>query len=285
MCRFVAYLGPSISLESLTTLPSHSIVLQSYRAQEREEPLNGDGFGVAWFAPEQSSDPAAYRAVTPAWSDENLLHLARVTQSRCILAHVRAATPGLGVSPFNCHPFLGDGFAFMHNGYIADFPKLKRPLLAEVSDELFYGVRGTTDSEVLFAVFRHHLATAPQGAPTVDRMRHAMNATIDRLRSLSSERNIDAPHQLNLCVSDGESIVASRYCSSDAAEPNSLYVHEGRRYVCIDGVCRMIEPDEAGGAILIASERLSEDDGWARIGVNQVISVGPDRQIQFDDVG
>lgn len=279
MCRFAAYLGPSITVESLTTLPSHSIVKQSYRAQEREEPLNGDGFGVAWYAPELSSEPAAYRAVTPAWNDENLIHLARVTRSGCILAHVRAASPGLGVSPFNCHPFCAEGLTFMHNGYIAEFRKLKRALVRDLGEERWLSIRGTTDSEVLFAVFRHFLGDA-EGS-THARMRDALEATIARVLELSGELGVEAAHQLNLCVSDGASMAVTRFHSGPAEKANSLYVHEGQRYVCVGNVCQMIEPDEHGGAVLIASERLSDDDGWSRIPGNHTVSVAATREIEI----
>ncbi|MEM9490023.1 MAG: class II glutamine amidotransferase, partial [Myxococcota bacterium] len=115
MCRFVIYLGPPIPLSHLTTLPTHSLIHQSYKAREREEPLNGDGFGVAWYAPELSPEPALFRDVTPAWNNENLRCLAQVTRSRTILAHVRAATQG-SVLQTNCHPFSAGPLAFMHNG-------------------------------------------------------------------------------------------------------------------------------------------------------------------------
>lgn len=280
MCRFAAYLGPEISIASLTTLPSHSIVKQSYRAQEREEPLNGDGFGVAWYAADE--EPAAYRAVTPAWNDENLMHLARVSESGCIFAHVRAASPGLGVSPFNCHPFLAGRYAFMHNGYIAGFPKIKRRLLRDLPEELWYGVRGTTDSETLFAVFQDEL-TRCEGKPA-PRMRDALVGTIRRLLEVSREVGVEEAHQLNLCVTDGTRLAVTRFNSNVADEANSLYVHEGRRYVCVGGLCQMIEPDERGGAVLVASERLSDDEGWSRIPGNHVLWVGEERSPTIEPI-
>ena len=114
MCRFVLYSGEPITLDLLTTRPEHSIIHQSFRSRLREEPLNGDGFGIAWYVPEISSEPALFRSVQPAWNNVNLLHLARVSRSPCVLAHVRAAT-GFAVSEPNCHPFNADRFAFMHN--------------------------------------------------------------------------------------------------------------------------------------------------------------------------
>lgn len=56
MCRFVLYLGPSVTLDLLTTRPTYSIIHQSYKARMRVEPLNGDGFGLAWYVPEVSAE-------------------------------------------------------------------------------------------------------------------------------------------------------------------------------------------------------------------------------------
>lgn len=92
MCRFVLYHGPPITLGSLVTEPENSLIHQSYQSRERAEPLNGDGFGLAWYAPELSAAPALFRSISPAWNNANLLSLARVVRSHCILAHVRAAT-------------------------------------------------------------------------------------------------------------------------------------------------------------------------------------------------
>ena len=112
-------------------------------------------------------------------------------------------------------------------------------------------------------------------------MRAALEGTIARVRALSEERGIEEPHQLNLCVTDGDVLVATRYCSGDADAANSLYVHEGRRYVCVGDVCHMVEPDERGGAVLVASEALSDDEGWDRVPGNHTITVGPDRGVEL----
>jgi ergothioneine biosynthesis protein EgtC len=277
MCRFVAYLGPPIALDALTTLPSHSIVKQSYQARERTEPLNGDGFGVAWYAPTRDERPARYRAVTPAWNDENLLSLARVVESGCVFAHVRAATPGLGVSQFNCHPFIDGSYAFMHNGHIKELALLKRRLMHELDDERWRSIRGTTDSEVLFALFRQLVEGSD--ASGAERLLDGLRATIARLSEISREAGVDGPHLLNLAVTDGVHLAVTRYSTGDPEGAESLYMHEGRRYVCEVDVCRMIDPDEAGGAVIVASERLSDDEGWVHIPGNHAVVVDKDRDV------
>ena len=95
MCRFVLYVGDPIPLAALVTEPANSIIQQSVHSKELDEPLNGDGFGVAWYAPQVAPEPAVFRSITPAWSNQNLLHLARFAHSGCMLAHVRAA----GIKP------------------------------------------------------------------------------------------------------------------------------------------------------------------------------------------
>ncbi|MCA9140418.1 MAG: class II glutamine amidotransferase, partial [Planctomycetales bacterium] len=135
MCRFAIYMGPPITLDLLTTRPDYSLIHQSHKSRMREEPLNGDGFGLSWYVPDISTQPAQYRSVRPAWNNVNLLHLARVSRSGVIMAHVRAATAGFGVTESNCHPFACGPYAFMHNGSVGEFQKLKRPLRRELTDE------------------------------------------------------------------------------------------------------------------------------------------------------
>ena len=147
------YLGPETRLSSLIIEPTHSLIRQSTHSREREEPLNGDGFGIGWYAPDHTTEPAVFRSITPAWNNRNLQNLARVVASDCVLAHVRAATQSSGVNEANCHPFRWRHYLCMHNGDVGDFRLVRRKLLASVCDEAFGNVYGSTDSEHFFALF------------------------------------------------------------------------------------------------------------------------------------
>lgn len=165
MCRFALYLGSPILVRSLITDPTHSIIHQSFHSRERKEPLNGDGFGMAWFMPEFTPEPAIFKDVQPAWNNSNLLHLARVTRSSCLLAHVRAASPGLPVSYLNCHPFARGPFAFMHNGSVGGFREMVRELRSGLSDVAYDQIQGSTDSEHVFALFSDYFESAEAKDP------------------------------------------------------------------------------------------------------------------------
>ena len=102
MCRLAAYLGQPLFLEELIAKPRHSLMRQALRAEEAKTVTNGDGFGIGWYG--ERAEPAVYREVMPAWSDDNLLSLSQTIASRLFFAHVRAATAG-GIARQNCHPF------------------------------------------------------------------------------------------------------------------------------------------------------------------------------------
>ena len=59
MCRFLAYHGEPILLETLVASPSHSLIKQSQHAAEGKTETNGDGFGVGWYG--ERSEPGLYR--------------------------------------------------------------------------------------------------------------------------------------------------------------------------------------------------------------------------------
>lgn len=296
MCRFVLYHGTPLTLASLVTEPGHSIIRQSIHADETEEPLNGDGFGVAWYVPELSHQPGVFRSISPAWSNQNLIDLARVTRSRCILAHVRAATSGLPVSEPNCHPFTSGPFAFMHNGDVARFRQVRRRILADLSDEAFGAIRGSTDSEHLFAVFLDEvretgLETAADRGGVLAR---ALERAIHRVVAIVNEAKAHLPRPpgvaegedhcyINCAVSDGVCAVACRF-TTDTDEPSSLYVHTGRRYVCEGGLCRMVAPEKGHGAVIVASEPLSDDPGWHKVPRNSLVIIREDHEAEVRPV-
>jgi predicted glutamine amidotransferase len=269
MCRFVFYLGTPIALGSLLTEPANSLIHQSFHSHEREEPLNGDGFGVAWYVPGHE-EPACFRSVTPAWSNQNLRDLARVTTSACVLAHVRAATQSLQVSEANCHPFRRGRYAFMHNGDLGGFEAMRRPLLAELSDEAFAAIHGTTDSEHFFALLGDGLDRLGEPrAPAT--MAEAFRQAVERVLELR-ERHAPVEHvYLNAVLSDGHAAVACRFTTDEPGNADSLYRHCGRRYTCEEGVCRMVHTRGRGEAAIVSSEPLSEDGGWEAVPVNHFV--------------
>jgi predicted glutamine amidotransferase len=313
MCRFTLYLGPPVRLSTLLVEPAHSLILQSYRSAERAEPLNGDGFGVGWYQPELEERPGLFRSVSPAWNDRNLASLARVVSSPCVLAHVRAATKGMEVSETNCHPFQHGRYLFMHNGSVGSFHEVRRALLQELTDPAFDLIRGSSDTEHLFALFVDELLRAgwvadsgvaeggesgggAEGAGDVTRREDrvggagagpggeirdggpsllavCLNRAVFRVLELSRTYGGGAPSWLNVAVSDGERAAVTRFTDALTRPAESLYWIE-------DGVYRP-DPFPAGGrhrwrevsGVVVASERLTGDPAWREVPPNHLLDL------------
>lgn len=279
MCRFVFYMGPELPLADLVTRPENSLINQSVRASERPEPLNGDGFGLAWYIDGQSV-PARFRSLTPAWSNANLDELARVTRSRCILAHVRAATSGnFEVSEANCHPFRRGRFLFMHNGHIPGFLRIRRALMERLSNDGFNAIRGTTDTEHVFALIADHLHDHEDDSSCA-LLAEALSRGIDEIHELIEAHAPGTHCYLNLVLSDGKHAVACRY-SSDPDYIDSLYLNIGSAYLCDGNRCWM-EPDSGEArALLVSSEPLNKGPRWQPVPRNHMALIDHELNIEM----
>lgn len=284
MCRFLAYAGKPILMAELLTRPDISLIKQSYRARERAEPLNGDGFGVGWYMPEIDPTPCVVTSITPAWSSRNLHRLAEKIVTPRLFAHVRAASPGMLVSEPNCHPFQHGRYLWMHNGTMAEFHKVKRRLRASLRDDLYEFIQGTTDSEHVFAVFLNLLGDPAESYSPED-LRRAMVSTVRRLDAWSEEAGARGPSFYNFAVTDGRSVVATRYVSDEALEPLSLYYSSGARFECRDGACRMVRAEPEDRAVIVTSEPLTElREDWLKVPKNHAVVVTPGLDVRLSPV-
>lgn len=284
MCRFLVYRGPEIFLSDLLTRSEQSLIRQSYQAREREEPLNGDGFGVGWYARSVDPTPAVFTAITPAWSNRNLKRLADKLRSDCVFAHVRAATAGGSVSETNCHPFQYREFLWMHNGWIPDFHRVKRRIRERLSDEHYNLIQGTTDSEHAFALFLDNLER-DEAEYGVEKLRRAMQRTVRDLVELCRNAGIERPAYFNFAVTDGVHVIVTRYVSDLDVMPETLYVAMGQRFEYRDGRYEMISDGDGTSAVIVASEPLTDDrDDWSVVEPNQLVAVSPGLEVSFFDV-
>jgi glutamine amidotransferase len=282
MCRFVVYKGNEILMAELLTRSDRSLIRQSYDARERLEPLNGDGFGVGWYAPDTDPIPGVFTSVTPAWSNRNLHRLAEKIRSGCFFAHVRAASRSSLVNEINCHPFQFGKYLWMHNGSIASFPKIKRRIRESLADEAYEVIQGTTDSEHAFATFINLLGDHKANL-TTRQLADTLQETIRLLMQYTREAGITDPSYLNFAVTDGESIAISRGVSQSGENPPSLYVSRGERFECRNGEYRMKATDkEQPSATIIASEPLTEyRSDWEDVPENHILTINADNDMEF----
>ncbi|MFG2976002.1 class II glutamine amidotransferase [Streptomyces sp. NPDC048331] len=265
MCRWLAYSGTPLLLETILYKPAHSLIDQSLHSKLGVETTNGDGFGVGWYTEEDTTTPATFRDIGPAWNNRNLRELADHVRSPLFFAHIRAST-GTAVQQTNCHPFRYGRWLFMHNGAIADFHRMRRELTLLIDPVLYPDVEGTTDSEVMF-----HLALTcgleadPPGAVA------RMAGVVERV---GREHGVEYPLQMTLAISDGERLWAFRY--SSRSESRSLF------YSSRVDALRKLHPDMeflqevSDETRLVVSEPLGDLPGaWNKVPESTYGIVGP----------
>lgn len=279
MCRLLAYLGSPIIVDKLLYEPKNSLVNQSINAKEIEEPLNGDGFGIGWYVPELDDEPVTFVSVNPAWSNRNLRKLAPKIRTECFIAHVRAASVG-EVSESNCHPFQYRNLLMMHNGGVENFSRIKRRIRQPLTDDLYNWIKGQTDSEHLFAFLLNHLYSASPTTINPETVMDAFEKTFGELKNIMAENGIEEAAYLNMMVTNGNFFVGTRYTTDPKLEPLTLYHSEGGRYVVEDGISYMKAPEDDDHAVLIVSEKLTEEKHWTAIPPNHFVVVDNSLQVR-----
>ncbi|ODO03426.1 glutamine amidotransferase [Cryptococcus wingfieldii CBS 7118] len=288
MCRLLVYKGTEpIQISHLVTRPRHSIINQAFESRLRmpsSRPLNADGFGLGWYdslpALPANAVPRAATTPAPAWSNANLTRLAEKIRSSLVFAHVRASTMAGAPSEDNCHPWMFDKLMWMHNGEINEFPKIKRALQASLPEELFLYPSGYTDSEWAFMVFLSKLKDPHARSFSHVELRDAMMETVHFINKLSKEAGCTGPSLMNFVVTDGSTVVATRYISSRTSEASSLFFSSGTSFDEYQGsgrgLYRMTKADKRENIIMIASEPLTfERSDWMEVKTNTMVVITP----------
>jgi glutamine amidotransferase len=284
MCRALLYLGEPVLLDNLLYQPDSALVRQSTMPKMLQM-MNLAGFGMrAWDRDSREPErPWTYASTQLPVFDRNLKGLAEKIEADAVLAHVRgvAYSTAVDISLANVHPFQFPGvpLAMAHNGDLARFAELKPALAAHVPAALARHVRGTTDSEWIYALVLSGLRD-PFALPEGEELADAIARALAIIRGEREALGIDVSSSANLFFADGSQVAAVRYCfdfgryaTEDPArvhEANlgflSLWYTLGRGYGLHDGEWKMTGGPEGADAILVASEPLTRDvAAWVEV--------------------
>ncbi|HYB23083.1 MAG TPA: class II glutamine amidotransferase [Solirubrobacteraceae bacterium] len=210
----LAYLGSPVLIDDLLFAADVSLVRQATEPRMMAL-LNLGGFGLAAWD-QDSPDPArpfTYRTAGVPTFDRNLKSLASKVHASALLAHVRGVIydPGERVGVQQTHPFLFDGaaFALAMNGDLFDFARMRYDLLEHIPPALSSRIEGTTDSEWFYALVLAQLDD-PFAPCTAWEMAAAARQALGIVREVRERRGIDTQSPINLVLSDGQSLVATR---------------------------------------------------------------------------
>ena len=233
MCRALAYLGQPVTLDTLLFQPDSALVRQSYMPKMLHM-LNLAGFGLRAWSPDshRPEQPFSYASSSLPVFDRNLKGLAEKIQPSCVLAHVRgvAYSTTVDVSLQNVHPFQFEGvrLAMAHNGDLAQFARI-RPLLAQsVRPQYLPCIKGTTDSEWIYALIVSQLENPAENASAAERGIGQKVRYVNIIREARAQCGIATSSSVNLFLATGKQLAAVRYCFDFGCYPTEdpARVHE-----------------------------------------------------------
>jgi glutamine amidotransferase len=280
MCRVLSYLGTNIALESLLYSPDSSLIKQAYQPQMLHM-LNLAGFGMmAWDATSHAPElPYRYATTALPVFDGNLRSLASKLRPHCLLAHVRGVPyhERVHVNEQNLHPFHYEGtpITLAHNGDLAQFDSYKHALSEHIRPELRALVRGSTDSEWMYALLLSQLDD-PAARVSLSELVQAVDSMLGVLRRVRAREGAARSSSVNLFVTDGNVLVATRFtldfgCYGDSVhEGNLRYLSQwftvGRDYGLHGDEWKMVGGAKNADSILVASEPLTMDTStWLEV--------------------
>lgn len=282
MCRILAYIGEPLALESLLFDTDNSLVAQSYSPRMMNTFLNLAGFGMRAWDPIslQPDDPLAYRSTTLPSFDRNLRSLSAKVAPTCLVAHVRGVTYSgdAVVAETNLHPFqfAGARVVLAHNGHLRRFAQMRYSLLQHVRPELAQRIEGTTDSEWIYALVLSQLDD-PYGMPEIHELADATAKALRILRGARHAHGIETSSPVNLCLSTGRGLVATRFsfdygwypAEDEMLETDlpfvSLWYAIGGEYVARDGDWHMTASDPPRSAIIASEPLTTHFSGWLEV--------------------
>jgi glutamine amidotransferase len=222
--------------------------------------------------------------------DANLRNLSAKLRPYCALAHVRGVPyhDQVHVSLQNLHPFHYEGasVALAHNGDLAEFNSYKFGLLEHVRPEFRAKIRGSTDSELIYALLLSHLDD-PGGRARSDELFRALEATLCVLRKVRLQEGVARSSSTNLFITNGTMLLATRFtfdfgCYGDNLNRDALrYLSQwftvGRDYDFRDGEWKMVGGATRANSIIVASEPLTVDTStWLQVPEYSALYAGLD---------
>ncbi|MFK7818705.1 MAG: class II glutamine amidotransferase [Planctomycetaceae bacterium] len=279
MCRLYAMRSSEPTKVECTLVHSQNALLLQSR-QDMTGRTHSDGWGIAYYS---NSQPTIERQASAAFTDLGFSQVAERVYARTVIAHVRLATVG-ELRPENTHPFSFERWAFAHNGTVEGFESLRTQLITETLPVLNATRLGGTDSEYLFLWLLSRLVGAgvdlASGITDLTLTASTVANAIRELAARSSELNLDNKPKLNIVLTDGDSMIATRWNNS------LFYLQRGGLHDCdICGIPHVHHTQEANyRATVIASEPLSGET-WIEVPNKSVIRIDSDARMELEPIG
>lgn len=270
MCRLFGFRSAVLSR-------AHRSLVVAENALAIQAREHRDGWGIAFF---HGAEPYLIKREAAAADCENFRRASARLASNTLVVHVRKATVG-AVSPQNVHPFRHGRWVFAHNGTIHGFEAVRPRLLAETPAVLADRICGSTDTETVFHWLLARLGAAgldPTGVTPVapESLADTLAQATARLCAHSRAAGVPLP-VFNFLLTNGVVFAAQRHGRELHFATQKVRCADADTCPWPDRIC--LEPTRPGGRVnhlLVASERIGEEDRWEEVPEGSLLTLGPD---------
>ncbi|MGF1643638.1 MAG: class II glutamine amidotransferase [Thiotrichales bacterium] len=250
MSRFAAYLGPPIALASFLITPERGLVAQASSHADEGATPEVEGYGFGWYT---GVHPMRYSQPVPIWTDPNLVPLAASLQRGLWFGFLGGGHGVHGYGANTAQPLTDELMLFAHDGFVSDFAHTLRPYcLRYLQPEFAARIDENTDSAYLFALLRQRLREFDE---------ITIEGALQNILSTLQVTLMDVRSQLNLLVTDGKRLVATRYATGMQSTP-VFYT--------------MNDPAFPAYAQLVASQPLTDAPNWRQLPQNHMLILSSD---------
>ncbi len=250
MCRLYGFSANEPTKVECTLVHAQNALMVQSRGDLAGQ-ANAQGWGIATY---EDHHLHVERQAWAAYQGQHFRQTAARIFSHQVLAHVRRATVGAPKIE-NTHPFVDGPWAFIHNGTVPSFDRLRPRLLALLPKERCKAIQGDTDSEHVFHYLRDLQVRAPDRT-LLDVLRYGLSQIVKWCGELAPTAGIG----LNLILTDGERMVGSRIGRT------LYYVERDDVHDCeICGFPHVRhDPPRQYRAVVVASEPISHEN-WREV--------------------
>jgi len=208
MCRLLGICGPINNWREIVMAFSQQAETGNLPPGRQTDPGHEDGWGITISNPRQTAMVSLVRQLGSAHGSPSYREAVYTMpdQPAILLCHLRKASDIVPITLSNTHPFVHNGWGFIHNGTIYQAQSLPRnPHLVFTSED--------SDTEHLF----HYLLTKIKQRPAEKTL---SGAIADGITSVRLDYTA-----LNLMLSNGQDLYVLRYFKKHA-DYYTLYYYE-----------------------------------------------------------
>lgn len=269
MCRLYALHANEPTKVECTLVHAQNALMRQSEA-DMAGYSHAHGWGIAAY---EDHLPVIERQAWAAYHGAHFKNTAARIYAYTVLAHIRRATVGPPIKE-NTHPFAEGTWTFIHNGTLPAFSRIQTRMRDEIALHHLEKIEGTTDSEHLFRLFLTLVERDPKA-----NINTVLAKALHKVLDWSSGEELQGKPGLNVIITDGERLVASRWGRG------LYYVKRRGLYDC--EICGFPHVRHKRGreykGLVIASEPITHED-WVEIPERSVVQVTEDFDVRLESI-